>query len=191
MRTFAALFALGLSFAAQAQSAGSALPSAVARADLFNDKFGSVLVIDTPDANDHLILALAPISGQSVLNKNLLAKQVTPGFEEVANVYNVSITSNKKGSARVAVWKDMGTSLWSETYTLSTDGKGKTVIAGLDYSYTYREENGSCSMNFLTGDVIMNGKTRKKVAPQSIPFETATEEIVLNGCQTLMDADRK
>ena len=186
MRTFAALFALGLSFAAQAQTAGSLLPSAIARADLFNDKFGSVLVIDTPDANDHLILALASSSGQPTMNNHLLGKQITPGFQQIANVYNVSITSNKKGSARVAVWRDMGTSLWSETYTLSTDSKGKMVIAGLDYVYSYREDNGSCSMNFLTGDVIFNGK-KLKVAAQSIPFETATEEVVLKGCQTLID----
>ena len=59
------------------------------------------------------------------------------------------------------------------------------MISGIEYTYDYREQHGSCSLDFLTGAAVVNGK-KTMTAKQVLNFATATDADVLKACDKLM-----
>ena len=171
-----------------ASANADSLPSAVGRADLLNEKLsgwqGSVLIIDTPDTSGLLTTVIAPIGEDVIKNDSLISKESTPGFDQLANVYNVKVEQNESGSAVISNWRDMGSSLWSVDYTVSKRN-GKFVITGFNYTFDYQKDHGKCSINFSTGQAVVNNK-HIKTAPRVIEFATARDATIQSYCEKLL-----
>lgn len=187
MRILLSFFLVAAASFAHAQE----LPVAVGRADVSDEQasgwVGTALAVDTPAENDYLRAILAPVTGngEPIVNDALLSKQTTWTAADLARVYNVEVKTLPNGSVQFVVWRDIGMSIWSASYTVSRRD-GRFVISGLDYSNHHQGESGSCSMNFLTGRASINGGALVPVQARPIAFGSATELQVLLPCQRLL-----